>query len=96
MKMNKQAQSHLAGISTLLVVLALAAYLYLAFVFPKTMAMWADTGQPLSVPEQIIAKLSCLCKSFGLLPIPALFLAAVGCAAWVVLASTGNGPETAN
>ena len=82
----KKTQTFVAGTLTILAVLALAGVAHLTFVFPKTMAVWADEGRPLSVVEQALANLSGFCTSFGLLLIPVLLLVVVGCGIWTVLA----------
>ena len=76
--------------------LALSGTAYLAFIFPKTMALWADQGRALSFAERSLANLSGLCQSYGLLLIPALLLVVVGGGVWAVFASMGSRQEAAN
>lgn len=92
----KKTQVLFIGVLGLLAVLALGGVIYLAFVFPKTVAVWADEGRALSVAEQTLANLSSLCVAFGLFLAPALLLGVVGCAVWAVYAANRTGHESAN
>ena len=84
----KRAQTCIAGILMALAVLSLVGVFHLTFIFPRSMAVWADEGRALTVAEQALANLSNVCRSFGLFLIPALLLAVVGCGVWAVLAGT--------
>jgi type II secretory pathway component PulF len=86
----EKTQVYIAGALTNFAVLALAGVAYLVFVFPKTLAIWADEGRALTIIEQNLANLSNLCASLGLLIIPALLLAVVGCGIWTVMAGRNN------
>jgi type II secretory pathway component PulF len=86
----KKTQVYIAGALTAFAVLALAGVAHLVFVFPKTLAVWADEGRALTIIEQTLANLSDLCKSLGLLIIPALLLAVVGCGIWTVMAGRNH------
>ena len=92
----KKIQSCVAAVLALFGVLALAGVIHLAFVFPKTVAVWADEGRALSVVQQALVNLSSLCKSLGLLLVPVLLLAIVGCGVWAVLAGAAVTKESAN
>lgn len=97
--MNKRIRSCFAGILAVLAVLgitALAGVVYLAFVFPRTIEIWAGQERALTVAERTLAYLSNLCKSFGLLLIPALLASIIGCGVWAVLAGRGCKQEAAN
>jgi type II secretory pathway component PulF len=76
--------------------LALAVVIYLAFVFPKTVATWEEHGRSLSLLEQTFAKLSSLCTSTGFLLIPALLLVIIGSGAWALLANARSKQEAAS
>jgi type II secretory pathway component PulF len=82
----KKTQVYIAGALSALAALVLVGVAHLAFVFPKTMAVWKDEGRALSNVEQSLANLSGLCTSFGLLLIPILLLAVIGCGIWAVVA----------
>lgn len=92
----KRTKGYFAGALALLAVLVLAGVVHLAFVFPKTISVWADEGRALSAAEQALANLSSFCVSFGLLLIPALLLTVVGCMVWAVLAGRSNKQKSAN
>ena len=82
--------SCVASMLALIGAVALAGVLYLVHVFPRTESVWADEDRALSAVEQAIAQLSNLCKSFGLLIMPILIFAVIGCGVWAVLARTGS------
>lgn len=86
----KKTQSYFEAALALFALLALPSVVYLAYVFPKTMALWADDERALSTIEQTLAKLSSFCQSFGLLLIPALLLTIIGCVFWAVFASKSS------
>lgn len=94
--MNKRIQSLLAGILAVLGAIALAGMFYVTYVFPKTGAVLAGQERALSITEQLLVNLSDLCKSFGILLIPALLVATIGCGVWAILAVRGNKEETTN
>jgi len=76
----------IASFCAFLAGLCLAGVVYLSFVFPKKVALWADEGRALSSADQLLANLSSLCKSSGMLLLPVLLLVVVGCAIWAVKA----------
>ncbi len=92
----KASQTYFAGALALLGVLALAGVVHLVYIFPKSMATWADEDRALSVAEQTIASLSDMCKSFGLFLIPLLLLVVIGCGVWAVVAGISSRQGTAN
>ena len=94
--MSKRTQSGIAVVLAVLGVVALAGVVYLAFVFPKTIEIWAGQGRALSAAERAVMNLSSLCKSFGRFLIPALFAGVIGCGVWAALAARGTRQETAN
>jgi len=94
--MNKTTQIKIAAVLAVLMFGALAAVVYLAFVFPKTLALWAEQGRPLSVAEQTIANLSMFCRSFGLFLFPLLLIVVVGSVVWAAVAGHGIKSGTAN
>ena len=88
MTMNKAAQSKLALIMAALGLVILAAVLYLAFIFPKTMAVWMEEGKSLSMAEQIVRRLSVFCQCYGLILLPWLIAGIVACVLWSVMAKS--------
>ena len=62
---------------------ALGGVVYLAFLFPHTVAVWAEAGRKLSHPEVLAVRLSNFCKAYGLILIPGLFLCLAGAILWV-------------
>jgi type II secretory pathway component PulF len=92
----KRIHAYIACSLVVLGALALAGVVYLGYVFPRTMAAWADHGRVLSGAEQTLANLSDLCNSFGLFVIPALLLVVIGCGFWAVLVGIVNTEESAN
>ena len=92
----RTCQTSFAGVVALLGVLALAGVVHLVYIFPKTLALWADDGRALSVSEQTAARLSNICQSFGLFLIPVLLLVVIGCGVWAVSAGISSRQSTAN
>ena len=92
----KKTQTYVAGVLALLCAVLLAGVAHLVFIFPRTMAGWADEGRALPVAEQALANLSNLCKTFGLLLIPILLLAVIGFGIWAVLVAARSKQESAN
>jgi type II secretory pathway component PulF len=92
----KRTQVLFASAVGLLAALGLAGVLYLAFIFPKTVALWADEGRALSGGEQTLANLGKICTSSGLILIPVLLLAIIGCAVWLVFATARERQESVN
>lgn len=62
-----------------------AVAVYLAFVFPKTVAAWQQAGKSLSVVEVTLASVSHLCSQFGIIIIPILGLCFVASIVWMVV-----------
>ncbi|MBN2711885.1 MAG: hypothetical protein JXR97_05535 [Planctomycetes bacterium] len=62
----------------------LGAVIYLAFVFPKTIAEWENVGKELSVVEKLLAHSSQICSSLGIVLLPLLGLCFIGSLAWLV------------
>jgi type II secretory pathway component PulF len=76
----------IASFCALLAGLCLVGVAYLSFVFPKKVALWADEGRDLSSADQLLANLSSLCTSNGVVLLPVLLLVVVGCVVWSVKA----------
>ncbi len=83
--MNKTVQHRIALILAAVGLLAFATVLYLAFFFPRIVAVWKQEGQALSLTEQIAVELSVLCKSYGLILVPILLAGIVACVLWTVI-----------
>jgi type II secretory pathway component PulF len=92
----KRIHTYLAGVLALISGLVLAGVFHLAFIFPKTVALWADEGRDLSVVQTALVNLSEVCKSFGLLVIPVLLAILIGCSIWAVVAGMAMKRKTAN
>jgi type II secretory pathway component PulF len=92
----KRIHTYLAGILALISALVLAGVFHLAFIFPKTVAVWADEGRDLSVVQTTLVNLSEVCKSFGLFVIPILLLIFIGCSIWAVIAGMAMQRKSAN
>jgi type II secretory pathway component PulF len=69
-----------------ILLLALAAMVYLVFFFPRMAALWSATGEPLSMAERIVYNTSLFCRSFALILLPLLMGGLIGCILWVILA----------
>ena len=72
---------------------AIPCVFHLAYIFPKTLAMYADQGDELSSAQATVANLSELCQPFGLLIMLALFASVIGCVTWAVNACKGQPVE---
>jgi hypothetical protein len=85
-KGTSRFQACLASLLALLGAVAIPCVYYLTYIFPKTLAMWADQGDELSSAEVVVVQLSELCQPVGLLLMPALLFAVIGCVIWAVYA----------
>ena len=85
------ASSALAGS-----VIIMGAMIYLAFAFPKTVAVWADQGRQLTAVEVFIANLSNMVKSFGFPLLGLLTLLGVASLVWLVVSISGMRNDAAN
>jgi type II secretory pathway component PulF len=85
-KGTSRFQSCLASILALLGAVAIPCVYYLTYIFPKTLAMWADQGDDVSAGAAVVIQLSQLCQPVGLLLMPALLFAVIGCVIWAVYA----------
>jgi len=94
--MNKTAQIRLSLVLAVIALLASTAVIYLAFIFPKTLAVWADEGRALTITEQVAANLSDFCRSSGLILLPLLMVGIVGCAVWAAISTHKLKQEPAN
>lgn len=88
--MSTKIQTMLATILILLLLAVIGLISYLAFVFPSTLAAWADQGRQLSVAEQAIAQCSMTCRSHGLSVLALLLVAVIGSGIWLVSAARGR------
>jgi type II secretory pathway component PulF len=89
-KIMKAVQSVFAGLSALLTLTLLSVVAYLAFVFPKTVAVWQDEGRAISVLEQLCVNASHACSSLGIVLIPLLLLCFLAAVFWAIVAAKGN------
>ena len=92
----KTIQSRLAGSVALLSAFVLSGVIYLVYVFPKTMVVWADEARSLPVSKRLLVEMSQCCQSFGLILLPGLLLVVIGCGFWAVRAGVVNQREAAN
>jgi len=91
----KTLQTSLAGTVGFLSALCITGVIYLALVFPRTIAVWADEGRSLPIIKRLLVEMSHFCRSFGLLLVPILLLAVVGCGIWALRAGMANKRDTA-
>ena len=82
-----------AIILALFAAVAIPCVFYLAYIFPKTLAIWADTGDDLSSVQGVVIQLSDLCQPVGFLIMLALFGSVIGCVSWAVHAGKGQQHE---
>jgi type II secretory pathway component PulF len=92
----KTIQPRLAGTVALLSAFVLSGVIYLVYVLPKTMVVWADEARSLPVAKRLLIEISQICSSFGLLLVPGLMLVVIGCGIWAVRAGVANKREAAN
>jgi len=76
--------------------LVLASIVYLAFVFPEKLAMWAEQERALTVSEQLFANLSSFCTSFGFFLVPFFCAVFIGCGIWMKIAVHRNSTQPVN
>lgn len=85
--MTKRTQRILAIGLAVLASLILAGVSYLVFIFPMTLEMYADFGAELPLAHRVLAVLSDLSRTFGLLMFPALVGSIIGCGVWAIVAA---------
>jgi hypothetical protein len=93
---NIPLEASVAWVLALISALVIAGVFHLAFIFPRTVAVWSEEGRALSVVQTTLINLSNVCKSFGLLVIPVLLLILIGCSRWAVVAGMAMKRKTAN
>jgi type II secretory pathway component PulF len=75
-------QTIILGCLTFLGVFMLASVIYLIFIFPKTVAVWADQARSLPVLLQMLVEVGDVCKWSAFFLIPLLLLGTLACAVW--------------
>ena len=73
---SKQTDATFAGVLLAAALAALGGAIYLAYVFPKKIAAWAESGRELSNVEALIVNLAVFCATFGFLVFPVLVFGA--------------------
>ena len=91
--MNKTVQTRLASILALFASVACAAMVYLAFFFPKAVAVWREEGQSLTIAGRMAWELSMFCQSYGRVLLPLLGAGMGGCVLWAFLAARRRSKE---
>jgi len=81
----KGTQTYVAGGLALLTALLIAGAGYLAFIFPRTMVVWAEEGRALTGFEQTLASLSNFFVNRGSILLPALLLIFIVSIAWTMI-----------
>ena len=94
--MMKKMQAVIAACVVAGSVILIGITVHLAFLFPKTVAVWADQGKQLSVLEQFMANFSNLAKVFGLPILGLLMLVTVASLVWLAVSIAGKQKESAN
>ena len=84
--MNGKTQAVLAGCMVIGTDILMGIEIYLAFVFPKTIAMWNETGKQLSESERAMVGISRLAQLVGLPILAILSLVLAGSLVWLVMA----------
>ena len=82
----KKGRAVIPGVLALLTGGIAGASMYLAFVFPKTLAVWENEGLTLSGFQILMANASSFCTHYGLLLLPVLLLGFLASLVWLILA----------
>jgi len=94
--MNKKAQAVLASCVLAGSVILTGVMIYLAVVFPRRVAVWADQGKQLSSGEMLMVNLSNMVTTFGLPLLGLLMLLGVASLIWLVVALGAMRKDSAN
>ena len=90
----KKGQAFVAAVLALIMGAMVSAVIYLAKVFPNTLAVWEEEARELSAAQVLMANVSIFCTSYGLLILPILLVGFSASLAWLILAvmkkSTAN------
>lgn len=84
----------LAALLTLITGGMVGAVIYLAFIFPKILAVWEEEARTLSASQMLMANVSSFCTSYGRLILPIFLIDFFASLLWLILAvmkkSTAN------
>ena len=81
----KKGQAILAAVLVLIMGGMAGAVIYLAFVFPKTLAIWDQEARALSMLQMFMANISSLCTHYGRLILPVFLLGFIASLVWLIL-----------
>ena len=82
--MNK-GQSVLAGVFLLITGGMAGLVIYLAFVFPKILAIWEQEARALSAVQKLIVNFSDFCTQYGLIILPLFLLSFLASLVWLLV-----------
>lgn len=82
-----RAQKTIAAILFSMSLALWAVMIYLVFVLPHQVEVWADTAQALPAATAFLISTGQLCQRFGLVLFPSLFLMTIGAAVWFIILS---------
>ncbi len=83
--MSKRQRLVLAVVLDLVGSLMLVGFIYLAYVFPRTEALWQDQDRALPVCAVLLVNLSHFCRNFGLFLFPLFVSWSVAGGIWVMV-----------
>ena len=61
------------------------AVIYMAFVFPKILAIWEKEARVLSLLQELMVYFSRFCTQYGLIILPVLILGFLALLVWMIL-----------
>jgi type II secretory pathway component PulF len=94
--MNKKTQITIASCLLCCLIFPLGAVIYLAFVFPGTIRVWAVQGKRLNAAEQFTVSLSNLSRNFGLPFLGLLTLLFIASLIWLAVAIRAKRKDSGN
>ncbi|MBN1804137.1 MAG: hypothetical protein JW837_02690 [Sedimentisphaerales bacterium] len=81
----KKGQAVLAGAAALAMGVTAGVIIYMAFVFPKTLAVWEQEARELSGFQMMAANVSTFCTQYGLIILPVILFGFLVSSLWMIL-----------
>jgi type II secretory pathway component PulF len=94
--MNRKTQVTTASCLLGGAIILIGAVMYLGFVFPKTIAVWADQGRHPNTAEMFVVNVSNLVRVFGFPILGMLMLAIVASLVWLAVSAHSKREDAAN
>ncbi len=81
----KKGQAVISGALAIILAVMAGIVIYLAFVFPKILAIWEQEARELTSFQMMMANFSDFCIRYGLIILPVLLLGILAPSVWIIL-----------